>query len=158
VDSGDLERASEFMRRVGIGDELMAAVDGDAPLWVRDFVAKTIDAYRAGDVGFLLDIAHPEIVIVQPRELPDARTYRGPEGMVEALLDWPLEWDGFAFTPKRIFAPDDSHVIIDAIHSGRSRAMGIEIAARIVWLHAFEDARMRRWDMFVSVDDALAAL
>lgn len=104
---------------------------------------------RLGDLAH----THPELEIVQPPEFPDPRTYRGLDGLIEALLDWPSEWEDFAVEPKRIFALGDK-VVVDAIHRGRSRRMEIEVEAQVVWLFSFEDDRTRRWDMFMSIDDA----
>src|SRR3954451_2623347 len=71
---------------------------------------------------------------VQPPEIPGGRSYRGLEGLIDALLDWPLEWQDFSVEPKRVFALDDSRAVVIAVHRGRSRTMGIEVEAEIVWL------------------------
>ena len=77
--------------------------------------------------------------------------------MIDALLDWLLEWEDFSVEPKRIFALDDNRAIVIAVHRGRSRTMGIEVEAEIVWLFSLRDERVRRWDMFMSLDAALEA-
>ena len=135
----------------------LGSLDPDSPPWVVAWQRETVDAYRAGDLEWLLERTDPEIEIVQPPEIPGARSYRGLEGLIDALLDWPLEWEDFSVEPKRIFALDDNRAIVIAVHRGRSRTMGIEVEAEIVWLFSLRDERVRRWDMFMSLDAALEA-
>ena len=40
----------------------------------------------------------PDLVLVQPPEVPDAKTYEGPAALVEAMEDWPKQWEDFART------------------------------------------------------------
>ena len=118
---------------------------------------ETYEVWRAGDLDRMLAQSHAEIVVVQPPELPDARTYHGHEGVIDALLDWPREWEDFSVEPTRVFAVGDDRVVVDTIHRGRSLRMGIEIEAPIVWLFTQEGGMTRRWDMFTSVEQALEA-
>jgi len=83
----------------------LGSLDPDSPPWVVAWQRETVDAYRAGDLEWLLERTDPEIEIVQPPEIPGARSYRGLDGLIDALLDWPLEWEDFSVEPKRIFAP-----------------------------------------------------
>jgi ketosteroid isomerase-like protein len=137
-------------------DEWLTALDPDSPAWLVAWAREWVDAYSAGDLDWVIAHTHPELEIVQPPEFPDARTYRGVDGLIDALLDWPREWEDFAVEPTRIFALDD-RAVVSAVHRGRSRRMEVEVEAEIVWLFAFEDGRTRRWDMFMSVEDALGA-
>jgi ketosteroid isomerase-like protein len=149
--------ARQVMVDLDVGDDWFEALDPDSPAWLRDWTLQTVEAWRAGDLDWVLEYSHPEIEIVQPHELPDARTYNGRDGVIEALLDWPREWEDFQVEATRIFAVDDERIIVDTIHRGRSLKMGIEIEAPIVWLFTREGDLTRRWDMFTSVDQALAA-
>jgi ketosteroid isomerase-like protein len=150
-------RARQVMVDLDVGEDWFDVVDPDSPEWLREWVRDTYDTWRTGDLDRMLGQSHPEIVIVQPHELPDARTYHGKEGVVDALLDWPREWEDFAVEPKRVFAIGEDRVVVDTIHRGRSLRMGIEIEAPITWLFKQESGLTRRWDMFTSVADALEA-
>ena len=145
------------MRQVVSDDAWIKVLDADSPQWLTDLQRELVEAYRSGDLEWVLDHTHPEIEIVQPPELPDARTYRGLEGLIDAFLDWPEEWEDFEVEPTRIFALDDDLVVVEAVHRGRSKQMGIDIEAEIVWLYRLEDGRTRRWEMFMSRDAALRA-
>ena len=67
-------------------------------------------------------------------EIPDSSTYAGPDAFVDALLDWPRQWEDFRMEPRRIFAADDEHLIVVALHRGRPHSMDIEVEAEIVFL------------------------
>ena len=87
MDDDRRRRAQEVMRDLEVDERWLAVIDPASPAWLHEWVAATVDAYQAGDLDWALDRSHPEIAIVQPRELPDARTYRGRQGVIEALLD-----------------------------------------------------------------------
>lgn len=151
------QRVREVMQSVDMGDDWLEVIDPDLPEWLLARQRETVDAYRTGDLEWILEHTHPEIEIVQPPEFPDGRSYRGLEGLIDALLDWPREWEHFQVEPKRIFALNDSQLVVVTVHRGRSRKMQIDVEAEIVWLLTFEDRLTRRWDMFMSLDAALDA-
>jgi ketosteroid isomerase-like protein len=157
MDAESRERARQVMMDLEIGDEWLSVLDPDSPTWIADYIREFSDAYRTGDLDWLLEQSDPEIEIVQPAEFPDGRTYRGHDGVVEALLDWPNEWEDFQLEPKRVFAVDDEQFVVVAMHKGRSRRFGVEVAAEIVWLFRRREQRTTRWDMFMNVEQALAA-
>jgi ketosteroid isomerase-like protein len=140
---------------IEVGEDWFDALDPNSPDWLCDWVRATYDIWRTGDLDRLLGQSHPEIMIVQPHELPDARAYHGKEGVINALLDWPREWEDFAIEPKRIFAVGGDRIVVDTIHRGRSLRMGIDVQAEVVWLFTQEGELTRRWEMFLSVGQAL---
>jgi hypothetical protein len=77
--------------------------------------------------------------------------------MLEALLDWPLQWERFVLTPRRIFAVDDEWVLTVALHSGRAK-IGIDVEAELVWAVRWRDRLITRWETYMTVDAALAAV
>jgi ketosteroid isomerase-like protein len=109
------------------------------------------------DIDWLLEHLDPDVEIIQPPELLDTRIYKGREGFIDSLLDWPVQWEHFAIDPRRIFAPDDEHIVTVALHRGRVRGAGVDLQTEVVWLSRWRDRRMTRWDMFMTVDEALAA-
>ena len=77
--------------------------------------------------------------------------------MLEALLDWPLQWERFVLTPRRIFAVDDEWVLTVALHSGRAR-IGLDVEAELVWAVRWRDRLITRWETYMTVEAALAAV
>ena len=138
-------------------DLWLAALDPDVPPTLAALQSEAFDAYERGDVEWILEHADPEVEIAQPPELPGARTYHGRDGMLEALLDWPREWENFRLEPRRVFAIDDESLIVIAIHRGRARQIDIDVEAEIVWLFRWRDRRLVWWPMFMTVEAAIEA-
>jgi ketosteroid isomerase-like protein len=149
------EATREVMRQLAMGAHWEEVTDADMPAELRELVAGFSTAYRDGDLEWLLEHTDPDVEIAQVPEIPGSRTYTGHEGIVEATLDWPRQWEDFRFQPRRIFAPDPDNLIIIALHSGRSSAVGIEVEAEIVFALRLRDGRLIRWDMFLTLDEAL---
>jgi ketosteroid isomerase-like protein len=150
-----IEAARDVIRDFDMDERWEASIDPGMPPRLAALARELIDAYRRVDVDWLLEHTDPDVEIVQLPELPDSRIYRGREGFIEALLDWPRQWDDFRIEPRRIVAPDEEHLVIDAIHRGRPHSVDIEVNAEIVFLMRWEDDRMRSWDMFLTLDEAL---
>ena len=150
-----MEAARDVMRRLDIGPQWEAALEPDMPPELESLTRGYIDAYRAADLEWVLDHTDPGIFIVQVPEIPDSRTYTGRDGMIEALLDWPRQWEDFRIEPRRVFAPDSEHVVVVSLHRGRPHSMDIEVEAEIVFLFTWRDGLISRWEMFLTVDEAL---
>jgi ketosteroid isomerase-like protein len=149
------EAAREVIRQLGIGDHWVAAIDEDLPPQLREVTVDSFSAYERVDLEWLLGICHPELEIHQPAEFPDAHTYRGPEALVDSLLDWPRQWDQFRMDPVRIYAADDEHLVLVAIHRGRAHSIDLEVEAEIVFLMRIREGLIRSWSMFLAEEDAL---
>lgn len=152
------EQAASFLAASMAETDWQAGLEQDTfpPPLLADF-RQVLDDWARGDVERMYATADPNLEIRQPREILDARAYTGREGLVEALLDWPAEWDDFRVEPSRIFALDGERVVTVARHRGRARQGGMEIDGEVVWLFRLRDGRLVAWDMFLSLDDALAA-
>jgi ketosteroid isomerase-like protein len=50
-----------------------------------DVVDAAFEAYFSGDLERVVDFAHPDLVVTQPAETPDAETSHGPRGFIEAI-------------------------------------------------------------------------
>ena len=149
------EAARDVIRQMGFGEHWEAVIDPDMPPALLEMTLATLGAYARADLDFLIAGGHPDLVISQPPEFPDAHTYTGDEALVDALLDWPRQWQDFHIEPRRIFAADDEHTVIVALHKGRPQSIDIEVEAEIAFLLRYRDGLIARWDMFLSVDEAL---
>ena len=149
------EAARGVMRQLDLGAEWETVIDPDMPTALRELTDGLIEAYRHGDLEWLLEHTDPEIEIVQVPEIPDARTYTGHDGLIDALLDWPLQWEDFRIEPRRIFAAGPDDLILVSLHKGRPHSMDIEVEAEFTFAMHWRDGRATRWDMFLTVDEAL---
>jgi ketosteroid isomerase-like protein len=152
-----LEAARQVLRDFEMGDEWTAAIEDGIPPELASLLHELLRAYRDADVEWLLEHTDPNIEITQIAELPGARTYRGCEGFIDALLDWPLQWQDFQVEPLRLFAVGDDHIVIDSIHRGRPASADIEVEAEIVFLMRWRDRLLTDWNIFMTVDEAVAA-
>jgi len=150
------EAVRQVMRDLAMGEDWDAVVDDGIPPELARLLRGFLDAYRQGDVEWLLDHAHPDLEIVQLEDLPDSKTYRGREGLFDALLDWPRQWKNFRIEPRRVFSVGDDHLVIVGIHRGRPRMIDIEVEAMIVFLMRWSAGLMTGWHMFPTVDEAVA--
>jgi ketosteroid isomerase-like protein len=152
-----IELVRSTLHGVEISEKWDVVVDPSMPRELVELQAELVDAYRRADVEWLLEHTDPEIEIVQPAELPGRKTYRGRDGLLDALSDWPREWEAFAIEPKRVFAVGDDQVVIAVVHRGKPSAMDIEVAAEFVWLMRWRDRCMTSWTMYMTVPEAVAA-
>jgi ketosteroid isomerase-like protein len=157
IDPDRDQAARQVMREIAMDERWLAAIDPGSPDWLVEIQRETIAAYQAGDLDWVIEHTDPDVEIVQPPEFPDPRTYRGIEGLIDAFLDWPAEWDNFQVEPTRIFSPGDDQVIVEAIHRGRSLTMGIDVEAAIFWLYRLKNGRTKRWEMYMSQAAAIEA-
>ena len=134
-----------------------AAIDPAMPDAQRELQLELVEAYLSGDVESIVEHAHPDVEILQAPELPDARSYHGRKGMLEALLDWPLQWERFVLTPRRIYAIDEEWVLTVALHSGRAR-IGIDVEAELVWAVRWRNRLITRWETYLTLEAALGAV
>ena len=154
-----IEQARSFLLReaeLSPREDWESAIDPAMPEPQRELQLDFVDAYLSGDIKSILDHAHPDVEIHQAPELPGARSYHGHDGMLDALLDWPLQWERFILTPRRIFAVDDEWVLTVALHSGRAR-IGIDVEAELVWAVRWCDSLITRWETYLTVEAALDA-
>ena len=152
-----LEAARQVLRDFDMNDDWDAVIEDGITPELETVLHELLDAYRSADIEWLLEHTHPNVEITQIAELPGARTYRGCEGFIDALLDWPTQWQDFRVEPLRVFAVGDDHLVIASIHRGRPSSVDIEVAAPIVFLMRWRDRILTDWNIFMTVDEAVAA-
>ena len=152
-----IEATRSLLSELEFPGDWEAAVDPSMPPHLARLHNALVDAYRRADVEWIVEHTHAELEMIQPPELPGARSYHGQAGLLEAMLDWPLEWEGFEVEPVRVFAANDEQVVIVVIHLGRPPSMEIEVEQEFTWMMCWRDEKLTRWDMFMTVDEALRA-
>jgi ketosteroid isomerase-like protein len=105
-----------------------------------DLVRSSYAALARGDVALVVANCDPDVEIMEPPARAGAATYRGHEGLIEALRR--IEPD--ARRPERF------------IDAGRERV--IVVTAGGVDLHTGKSGRCIRWEMFGKLDEAFAAI
>ena len=113
-----------------------------------EFVRLGFEAYQQGNWDLVEENSHPDLLIVQPPEVPDAKTYRGPHAFADAAADWPSEWEDFQMELVELIDVDDERVISVTRHHGRGAESGIEMVFTVAYLHTLRDSKLIRLDMF----------
>ena len=120
-----------------------------------EVVRQTYAAWERGDIQAIVHLCDPEIVIVQPPEVPDSKSYRGHPGVLEAFEDWPKQWDEFEAKLGGVIDVGDRHVI--SINEQSLGARGMSIKQNAFFLHTCENGKQLRVDMFLTQEEAEAA-
>ena len=103
------------------------------------------------------DKTAPDVVIVQPPEVPDFKTYEGPTAIADALADWPTQWEDFRMDLLEIIDVGDDVYVTATRHRGRGRESGIEMDFEVFYVSRSRDGKLARMEMFFSREQALAA-
>jgi ketosteroid isomerase-like protein len=99
----------------------------------------------------------PEVVLVQPPELPGGGgVYRGVDGLRRALDEW-LDASDYIHAEAERFALGDEVVVATVRLRSRGRHTGIELDRRIGHIFRFRGERAVRWEVYWSPDEALRA-
>jgi uncharacterized protein len=108
---------------------------------------------RTGE--FSWELIDPEIEIHDPPLTPDARVYRGHDGLREAMRNVELAFEEVRFEAEEFLdAGDDVVVLVRMV--GRGKGSGVNVDARIAHLWNFRDGKGVRVRV-LERDEALAA-
>jgi ketosteroid isomerase-like protein len=116
------------------------------------------ELWQAGDyVGAAMRLFDPEVVLVQPPELPGGGgIYRGAEGLQRALDEW-LDAEDYIQADAERFDLGDDVVVATVRLRSRGRHTGMELDRRIGHLFRFRGERAVRWEVYWSPGEALRA-
>jgi ketosteroid isomerase-like protein len=122
-----------------------------------EIVEAAFDAYYSGDWERLGEFAHPDVVVTQPAETPDADTFHGREGFIEVIDAWQGEWDDFRLERLRTRDVGD-HVLTTVKQHGRGKSSGAEVEGEFTFVLTLDAGKIVRWQMFADEGTALAAV
>ena len=95
-----------------------------------ELIKRGFEEIKRGNLSWAEEMTHPDVVMVQPPEVPDAKTYEGRTAWAEAMEDWPSQWEGFEMDLLEVIdVGDDSYVLVTR-HRGRGRESGIDMDFR----------------------------
>jgi ketosteroid isomerase-like protein len=113
-------------------------------------------ALSRGDYEAIRELLDPKIVLQDRPEVPDARSYRGYEGMLVTLRDTSESFEDFRLDPERFFEHADKIVAILSM-TGRGRTSGVPVEERIAHLWTLRDGLATELRAFTDPADALQA-
>jgi ketosteroid isomerase-like protein len=123
-----------------------------------ELVRQLWDAFQRRDAAWMVARCTEDLVIVQPVDIPDTRTYTGPAAVAEMLGDWPMEWEDFRAEPAEISELTDDIVLSVSRNRGRGRTSGVAVDIQVFYVHHMRDGKMARLEMFFDRAAALKAV
>lgn len=114
------------------------------------------DAFNAGDVERLAQLALPEFEWHEAREVPGRRVCRNRDEFVDYLRGYALLWERFSFEPLR-FEGDGGVLLAEVTARGRGRASGEEVELRVFHVWRVRGGRAARMDAFFDEREAREA-
>src|SRR5690348_652555 len=109
-----------------------------------ELVRAGFEAAVAGDAAAFEGYLTPDLEIVQPPEVPDAKTYRGPTAMRDAMDDWPSEWEDFRMELLEVIDVSDDTLVGVTRHRGRGGHSQIELDFQVFYVFRLRDAKLAR--------------
>jgi len=116
-----------------------------------------LDAIERRDAGWLVEHCTPDVVIVQPPEVPDSKSYDGAEGAAEAMLDWSPIWEDLRIELLEVVGSDDRVAVGATRHHARGLGSGIEMDFEVFYVYRVVDRKLSRVEMYFDREQALAA-
>ena len=124
--------------------------------WV-DLVRLGFEAIERGDLAVFDGMTTEDLVLVQPPEVPDAKTYEGRSAIADSMEDWPNQWEDFRMDLVEIIDAGDEVAVSVTRHRGRGRESGIEMDFEVFYVQRGRDGKLARVEMFFSREQALEA-
>ena len=124
--------------------------------WVQP-VRQGFEAVERGDLAAFDGFTTPDLVLVQPPEVPDAKTYEGPGAIIAAMEDWPKQWEDFRMDLIEVIDAGDEVAVSVTRHRGRGRESGIEMDFEVFYVQRGHDGKLARMEMFFNRAQALEA-
>jgi ketosteroid isomerase-like protein len=120
-------------------------------------VQTALDAYYRGDMERVAELAHPDLVVTQTAEMPDAETFHGRRGFVKAFDAWEGAWEDFR--SERLSMRDiGDHVLTTVRQRARGRRSGVEVEGLFTFVFTLKAGKLVRWRMFADEAKALEAV
>ncbi len=120
-----------------------------------EIVRRGYDAYAQGDMEAMLASMDPELVTY--RDEPDAATFHGPEGFLQAIAEWVEDFDEFAATAEELIDANDHQVIVRVHQTATGAQSGAQIEGDFWFVHTLTDSKLTRLDMLTTKEKALKA-
>ena len=121
-----------------------------------EVVKACYDLFARGDIQGVLRYVDPEGEVIESPRMPDAQTFQGHDGFVAAIEHWSGEFDDFQVEIERLI--DDRDAVIAYVRQcGRGMQSGVPVETRVANLYTFRGGRIARWEMFLTLEEALEA-
>jgi ketosteroid isomerase-like protein len=115
------------------------------------------EAFTRGDLDWVLEHFHPEILVENRAEAPDSATFHGHSGFLRYLEGWLSAWEEFRLEPTEFIAAKDQVVVLLRQY-GRGKGSTVEIVEDVAHLWTVRDEQAVAYRVFTRQADALRAV
>ena len=115
-----------------------------------------LEAYSTPTWREFGEYLHPDAVLHQAREIPDAGTYRGKEEFLRGLRIWLEEWEDFRYRPVEILEGRD-RIFMRINLEGKGKGSGVALEQEIFNVWEMREGRPWRCEVYWNEDDARQA-
>jgi ketosteroid isomerase-like protein len=122
-----------------------------------DVVREGYARFNARDLDWVMEHVHPEVTWADAPEIPDARTYRGPDEVRRYLESIHRNWEQIRFEPHELREAGDT-IVVACTLIGRGRASGADVDARLTHVWRLRDLRVASIETYFDPERAAAAL
>jgi ketosteroid isomerase-like protein len=121
-----------------------------------DALRRGYEALNRGDLSVVLELLDPAIEWHEPAPSPDAGAHTGRDSFERFFRGWIDSFEGFRVEPERVAVRGDRLIAI-VRQSGRGRASGAQVDARLAHVWTVRDGKAVRWEAVPDPDQALAS-
>jgi ketosteroid isomerase-like protein len=122
-----------------------------------DVVRRSNEAFNRRDVDVMVALSDPEIEVEDVPELPEARVFRGHDGLRELMsLNWE-PWQRVVVGVERMIQIDDERVLLLSRNRWTVRESGVEIVQRRGSIFTVRNGRIVRARFYADQQLALQA-
>jgi ketosteroid isomerase-like protein len=119
-----------------------------------EIVRSTYESFDRGDIDAVLSNADPALVTY--RADPEAATWHGPDGFLQAMADWTEGFDQFRARAEEFIDAGD-RVIVRVHQWALGQSNGAPVEADFWFVHSLTGGKVTRLDIFASKGPALEA-
>jgi ketosteroid isomerase-like protein len=122
-----------------------------------EIVREFFRAWEGGDLAGALAVLDPGVITERVHPAPDARVYRGVEGVVQAGIDWFESFGEFEMTGEEFIDMNCDQVLVRVHQKASGERSGVPVDAHFWFLYALRSEKVTRIDMYMSKAQALEA-
>lgn len=111
----------------------------------------------SADFETALHTFHEDVVTRRLPPLPDARTAKGREGLLDVIAEWLEDFDDFELWVEECIDAGDE-VVVRVGERARGGSSGVPVEARFWLVYELRDGKVVRLDMYATEAQALEAV
>jgi ketosteroid isomerase-like protein len=122
-----------------------------------ELVKEGYRAFENGDLDWVLEHFHPEILVENRYEAPDAATFHGHSGFLRYLEGWLSAWEEFRMEPTE-FIPAKDQVLVLIRQYARGKGSTVEMEEDVAHLWTVREEKAVAYRVYTHQADALRAI